>query len=131
MPTPSPTGPTTITARPRSCPAVRSGRRASGVIGFAADGFPIYGSWADLGDGIRQLRSSYRLRAGDRPTGAGNPGGTYDGTYRDDYEYVEGHGDLDECNGMTVDGQYAYYVTNAFPYMTNCFVGTPDPSFDK
>ncbi|MDO8272782.1 MAG: YHYH protein [Gammaproteobacteria bacterium] len=65
------------------------------------------------------------------PWGAGNPGGTYDGTYRDDYEYVAGLGDLDRCNGMTVNGQYGYYITDNFPYMMFCFSGTPHISFNK
>jgi len=103
----------------------------SGVIGFAADGFPIYGPYFDAGGAIRPATSSYRLKAGDRPTGTGNPGGAYDGQFRDDYEYVSGLGDLDECNGMTVNGQYGYYVTDGFPYIIGCFSGTPDTSFNK
>ena len=42
-----------------------------------------------------------------------------------------GNGDLDECNGMTVDGDYGYYVTDAYPWVLNCLIGDPDPSFDK
>lgn len=30
---------------------------------------------------------------------------------------------------MTIDGKYAYYVTDTFPWVINCFKGTPDPSF--
>lgn len=103
----------------------------SGVIGFAADGYPIFGPYFDAGGTIRLAEPSYRLKAGSRPTGTGNPGGTYDGTYRDDYEYIAGQGDLDECNGMTVDGQYGYYVTSGFPYLVGCYKGTPDDSFLK
>lgn len=109
----------------------QEGGAASPVVGFAADGFPIFGSWFDSGSGIRKATSSYRLKSGARPTGAGNPGGTYDGTYRDDWEYVQGLGDLDRCNGMTVNGVYGYYVTDAFPWLMNCFSGTPDASFRK
>ena len=32
---------------------------------------------------------------------------------------------------MTVDGVYAYYITDAYPYVIGCFSGTPDSSFDK
>jgi len=32
----------------------------------------------------------------------------------DDWEYT-GTGDLDKCNGMSVDGQYGYYVTDTYP----------------
>lgn len=105
--------------------------QVSPVIGFAADGYPIYGSYIQSDSGIRKALSSYRLKAGDRPSGDGNPGGQYNGIFRDDYEYIEGLGDLDECNGMTVNGEYAYYITDAFPYVLGCFSGTPDESFNK
>ncbi len=105
--------------------------RASPVVGFAADGFPIYGpNFSDNGV-IRKATSSYVLKSGDRPTGDGNPGGSYDGTFRDDYEYVPGAGDLDECNGMMLNGEYGYYITDEFPYIIGCFKGTPDASFNK
>jgi len=104
---------------------------ASGVIGFAADGYPIYGPYFSANGVTRTATSSYVLKSGNRPSGTGNPGGAYDGTYRDDYEYVAGQGDLDECNGMTINGQYGYYVTDEFPYIIGCFTGTPDPSFNK
>lgn len=103
----------------------------SGVIGYAADGFPIFGPYFDDAGTIRAAAPSYQLRSGSRPTGTGNPGGTYDGSFRDDYEFVSGVGDLDACNGMVQNGQYGYYVTAGFPYMVNCFTGTPDPSFNK
>ena len=103
----------------------------SPVIGFAADGFPIYGSYfVDTTGTLRKARSGYELRNGTRPAGRQGPGGRYDGTYIDDYQFT-GAGDLDECNGMTVDGQYGYYVTDSYPWMLNCFKGSPDASFDK
>ncbi len=101
---------------------------ASGVIGFAADGFPIYGPYFEDNGEIKLARTSYRLKSGSRPDG---PSGDYDGQFRDDYEYINGLGDLDECNGMTLNGQYGYYVTAEFPYILGCFSGTPDPSFNK
>ena len=104
---------------------------ASPVVGFAADGFPIFGSIIDDSGTIRAVQPSYRLKSGNRPTGADQPGGTYDGTYRDDYEYVEGLGDLDQCNGMSVNGSYRYHITTAYPYVLACFVGTLDESFSK
>ncbi len=104
----------------------------SPVVGFAADGYPLFGTYFKDSKGtVRTAKASYRLKTGSRPTGSGNPGGTYDGTYRDDYEYVSALGDLDACNGMTVNGVYGYYITDAYPYMTNCFKGTPDSSFRK
>ncbi len=108
-----------------------SSQGQSPVVGFAADGFPIYGSYFNDNGGSREARSSYRLKTETRPSGDGNPGGTPDGTYRDDYEYVDGFGDLDQCNGMIVNGTYGYYMTEEFPYILSCFRGTPDTSFFK
>lgn len=102
------------------------------VIGFAADGFPILSSYFSRDNStVRKATSSYRLKSGSRPNTQGQPGGIYDGTYRDDYEYVAGHGDLDECNGMMINGSYGYYVTDAYPYILTCFKGTPHESFNK
>lgn len=104
----------------------------SPVIGFAADGFPIYGSYFDDNGTIRKATSSYQLKSGAREAQNGiAPGGTYDGTYVDDYTYSANTGDLDECNGMTVNGNYGYYVTDAYPWVLGCFSGTPDSSFSK
>lgn len=109
------------------------------LLGYAADGFPIYGpeGYTDPDDAqspLRRLRSSYRLKSGVRPDG---PGGRYDGTFVADYEYVAGAGDLDECNGRTgvtpeyPDGTYYYVLTDAFPFVPRYFRGTPDASFDR
>ena len=49
----------------------------------------------------------------------------------DDYEFIESLGDLDECNGMTVDDVYGYYITDNYPYVVGCFSGSPDSSFNK
>lgn len=117
-----------------------AGGEPSPVIGFAADGFPIYGScYRDPQDGVvKAATSSYQLKSGTRQdvTGYTTPvaGGSvvsnsYDGQFRGDYEYVVASGSLDQCNGMTVDGQYGYYVTDAFPWVLNCFKGTVDSSF--
>lgn len=111
----------------------------SAIIGYAADGFPIYARYGyvlpnDPNSGIKELRSSYQLRSGTRPSG---PGGVYDGTFTADYIYVAGSGDLDECNGrfgVTPDapqGTYAYFITMEFPLISRCFKGTPDASFIK
>ncbi len=104
---------------------------ASPVIGFAADGFPIFGSYFDDNGTIRKALSSYQLKNGSRPSDGNNPSGIYDGTFVDDYEYIKTSGDLDECNGMTVNGIYGYYVTESYPHVLGCFKGTPDESFLK
>jgi len=103
----------------------------SPLIGFAADGFPIFGSYIDDNGTVRAATSSYQLKQGSRPSSADDPGGNYDGTYRDDYEYVAGSGDLDECNGMMWKGFYGYYVINEYPWVLACYKGTPDASFNK
>ena len=102
--------------------------QASPVIGFAADGFPIFGSYISDGGTIRAVTSSYQLKEGTR---AGGPGGAYDGTFVDDWEYVAGSGDLDVCNGTTIDGVYGYFVTATYPHVMGCFTGTLHASFRK
>lgn len=103
----------------------------SPVIGFASDGFPIFGTnFRDADGEIRAALSGYELKTTERPAPPDGPGGMPDGTYIDDYTFT-GKGDLDACNGMTVDGQYGYYVTTTYPWIMNCYAGTPDPSFRK
>lgn len=114
-------------------PPITSGSvtQISGLVGFSADGFPIFGPWFNDGTTIRTAQPSYLLKSGTRSTNRSEYNVAYDGAFRDDYEYVESAGDLDACNGMTVDGQYGYYVTESFPYIIGCFTGTPDMSFEK
>lgn len=111
----------------------------SPLIGWAADGFPIYAVYGyadprDPGRGVAPMRSSWRLKSGARP---GGPGGRHDGTFVEDFEYVPGLGDLDRNNGrrtVTPDypaGTYAYFLTEAFPAAPHYFAGTPDDSFKK
>jgi hypothetical protein len=107
------------------------------LLGYAADGFPIYGPECpadptDLDSPTRRLRSSYRLRSGKRKDG---PKGRFDGMFVEDFEYVPGHGDLDECNGRIgpspqfPDGTYYYVLTDEFPFIPRLWRGKPDPSF--
>lgn len=106
------------------------GKRHPILIGYAADGFPIYAQ-------TPENRSSYRLKSGTRPTGAAGPGGSYDGTYTADYDYVKGLGDLDEANGRTgatpeyPQGTYYYVATAEFPFYPRMLKGTPDASFRR
>ena len=105
----------------------------SPVIGFAADGFPIYGSYIldEQTGNFRKALSGFTLKEGNRGDRTdSNPGGEYSGLYEEDWDWT-GAGDLDECNGMVYQGEYGYYVTDSFPYIINCFKGEPDPSFDK
>ena len=69
-------------------------------------------------------------------TGVAGPGGGNNpntpipmGAFTQDYEYVEGLGDLDECNGRFgvtpefPEGIYYYVVTDDFPFFTRCLKG--------
>lgn len=109
---------------------------ASPLIGYAADGFPIYALRADVGGRVQDMKSSYRLRSGNRD-GANGPNGRYDGTFVQDYRFVKGAGDLDECNGAFVtssdypNGTYAYFLTDSFPVIPRCLRGKADKSFSK
>lgn len=114
-----------------------SADRHSKLVGWAADGFPVYALYgytdpASSTSAIKKLKSGWRLKTGTRPSG---PGGTYDGTYVEDYEYAEGLGDLDEANGrFTVtpefpSGTYAYFLTDTFPVIPHHFRANPDGTF--
>ena len=97
----------------------------SKMIGISFDGFPIYGPYGystpfDNLSGTRTMRTSYAVKDTEAP-GRPDYGNTSDnppaGTLMEDYEYVEGTGDLDLHNGRFAitpeyqDGTYAYFLT--------------------
>ena len=116
----------------------------SPIIGWALDGYPIYGPFGytdplDSNSAIKRMECGYALRSittrntlpnGSTSTPPGpNVNATFPiGTYWEDYEFL-GTGDLDEYNGRTCitpeypSGTYAYFLsteTNGdpkFPYM--------------
>ena len=51
------------------------------------------------------------------------------GTFAQDWEYVAGSGDLDECNGRVgvtpefPQGIYHYYATDTYPFFQRCVKG--------
>ena len=108
----------------------------SPIIGFAFDGYPIYGSYGHVDGNVTLMRSNYILKE--------NSGMGYNGI--DDYEYsLDNGGHLDACNGRFSatpefpDGIYHYYSTmpamgdnpdanNAFPYFINCYRGISETS---
>ena len=99
------------------------------VIGYAFDGYPILAPYGcDDADctAVRPMKSSWQPIA-DQFDENGDP--IYDGTTEGSWdinEYVEGSGDLDECNGRALSGGgYAYYATDTFPYFVGCYTGTP------
>ena len=103
------------------------------LIGWAADGFPIYARYvhsvaADATSALRVAKTSYHIKAVPdvrRPATSLFPMGTF----TQDYEYVAGLGDLDECNGRTgvtpefPRGIYHYYATDTYPYLQRCVKG--------
>ena len=69
--------------------------------------------------------------------GKETPTGKPDGSFGLDFEYVAGHGDLDEFGGRSgvtpefPKGTYYYVMTEEYPFIPRKFKGTPDPSFSK
>jgi len=110
------------------------------LIGWASDGYPIYGRYGhaaamDPASPVRPMRSSYRLKSA---PDAGRPAISIApmGTFTQDYAYVAGSGDLDECNGRRdvtpefPNGAYHYYATDSYPYIQRCTKGRPAPGAD-
>lgn len=107
------------------------------LVGFAMDGFPMYARYGystatDATSAIKVIKASWRLKSvadSGRPSTATVPMGTF----TQDYEYVAGLGDLDECNGRTgvtpefPNGIYHYYVTDTYPYIQRCIKGSSLP----
>lgn len=112
------------------------------LVGWAADGFPIYAVWAhrEAGNGkapVAVMKSSFRLKTGVRPTDQGQPGGDFAGIFEEDFIYVAGSGDLDDCGGRTgvtpefPGGTYYYVLTEDYPFIPRAFRGQPDASFAR
>ena len=94
----------------------------SKIVGFCFDGYPIYGPFGynqtdDRTTGTKRLKSSFRVLT----TPADGRQFSYAqyeaGSFIQDYEFVNGLGDLDEHNGRFCktpeypDGTYAYFLT--------------------
>jgi hypothetical protein len=108
--------------------------QAMTLVGFAVDGFPIYARYGytsanDATSAVKVMTSSYRMKTS---AASGRPSTTIAamGTFTQDYEYVAGLGDLDECNGRTgvtpefPNGIYHYYITDTYPFIQRCVKGT-------
>lgn len=97
-------------------------------VGFAADGNLMYyskngayeSSYA-LGELVRDATGCTRST----PDSSNNIDVTEIplGTLTSDWVYEESRGDLDECNGIQLDGEYAYVLTNEYPYIPRCLKG--------
>ncbi len=103
------------------------------LIGWAVDGFPIYARYghsvaSDANSSIQVIRASYQLKS--VPAPGRPPISAYPmGTFTQDYEYLAGAGDLDECNGRIgvtpefPSGTYHYFATDTYPYLQRCVKG--------
>jgi hypothetical protein len=103
------------------------------LIGFAPDGYPIYARYGhttatDATSALKVITSSWELKTtpdSGRPSTSIIPMGAF----TQDYQYVAGSGDLDECNGRFdvtpefPNGIYHYYATDTWPYLTRCWKG--------
>ena len=119
------------------------------IVGWASDGFPVYARYGysdpnDINSPVVVLHPSYALKSepdANRPEtltsligGPGQPTVNPNipismGSFTQDFEYLEGSGDLDECNGRVgatpefPEGIYYYMVTDDFPYFSRCLKG--------
>jgi len=119
------------------------------LVGWAADGFPVYARYGysdacDVDSEIISPEPSWRLKDEADPGRpeiltelSGGPGGGQTnlnipipmGAFTQDFEYVDGYGDLDECNGRVgvtpefPNGIYYYMVTDEFPFFSRCLKG--------
>jgi hypothetical protein len=93
----------------------------SPIIGWAFDGFPIYGPYGyatatSSSSGIKRMKVSYQLTTATSRTSGPTYTAYAKGYYIEDYEYVSGLGDLDEYNGRYCvtpeypNGTYAYFL---------------------
>ena len=90
----------------------------SPIIGWAFDGYPIYGMYGYNDDqtSLKPITSSYAI---ERTQEGGDQG--YNGI--DDWNYVEGAGDLDECNGRF--GPTPEYPDGIYHYVSTPLSGSP------
>ena len=111
------------------------------LIGYAADGFPVYYKYAyslanNSSSDLSIMTSSYQLKSGNRPgDGITSPCDIFNGIYSNDYEYIYGLGTLDEANGRNgvtpeyPNGTYYYVITDEFPSILRYLRGTPSEDF--
>ena len=99
-------------------------------LGFAADGHMIYHSLSEAYSSSYQLGTDEREgtncvhEARSDAEEAVFFGPEKDGSLAQDWDFDESYGDLDECNGIEIDGEYLYVVTDAYPYVPRCLMGT-------
>ena len=102
-------------------------------VGFAADGHLMYYSKSGAYRSGYALSTTPRTGSNCQPTlRNASPvdldGTMPDGTYVSDWEWSVSNGDLDECNGTTIDGTYVYFITNEYPFVSRCLFGSFTPA---
>jgi len=119
------------------------------IVGWASDGFPVYARYGysdpnNSNSSIINLQPSWKIKenpddgrpdtltslGGGAGQGITNPNIPIPmGAFTQDFEYEEGYGDLDQCNGRIgvtpefPDGIYYYVVTDDFPFFSRCLKG--------
>jgi|GEM_PF-1448225 len=126
------------------------------LIGYAADGFPIYGPYGfkhaeDSKSELIELKTSFRLRKQKKVTPSTKAGETdaiattssadtplaENKTAKPiyEYEYIEKLGDLDDYNGRFgvtpeyLNGTYYYVISNSYPFIPIALREEPDKTF--
>lgn len=119
---PAPNGEYHHHVSPRCLYNITDSTKHSPIIGYAFDGYPVYGAWAYANTngtgGFKRMRSSYTTTTTSTRVNGPAVNATYPvGCFMEDYIYSNGAGDLDFRNGricVTPEypaGTYAYFVT--------------------
>ncbi|WP_298136303.1 YHYH protein [Flavobacterium sp.] len=104
----------------------------SPLIGFAYDGFPIYGAYAYTNTngtgGISRMKSSYQLKSQTTRVNGPAVNSTYfNGYFKEDYEYIAHPSDptyLDSHNGR-------FCITPEYPSGIYCYFATVDANHNS
>lgn len=119
---PAPNGEYHHHVSPRCLYNITDSLQHSPIIGYAFDGYPVYGAWAYTnvnGTGpLKRMRSSYTTTTTSTRVNGPAVNATYPvGCFMEDYVYTASAGDLDQRNGRFCvtpeypSGTYAYFVT--------------------
>jgi hypothetical protein len=97
-------------------------------VGFAADGHLVVYSKSGAYPPSYRLSSEPRTGTQCVPSLRGAAtvdleGTSPDGTFTSDWVFDEAVGVLDDCNGLTIDGEYVYVITETYPFVSRCLKG--------
>lgn len=107
------------------------------LVAWALDGYPIYARYGyenanDARSKVVALKGSYQLK-NTPDSGRISTTELPMGTFAQDYEYVSGLSDLDDCNGRSgvtpefPNGTYYYMFTDTYPFAPRCLKGEFTP----